>query len=209
MLENRGLKVFTVASGKVTEGIVVEKLSLKNAGVDIPAIIIGEEGRGRERSVLPVQLTDSQYKEWQEKGQVTIFFAEIGKTKAEKPKLFAKYSANTDEKIVCVFRTKIGYRGGNSHTGDRIYNLPDERGDANPVFGPFPGEKLASGSIAQGSAGRMGSGEQLAAMMPKDTIFRTGYSGRLYGGPGAHYYKWDGQKLLSLTWDERVASDLF
>lgn len=198
-------KVFTVSSGTVQEGTVVESLTLKGAGVDIPAIIIGEEGRGRDRGVLPVKLTNGQQKEWQEKGRTTIFFAEVGETKAEKPKLFAKEREDTDEKIICVFRTKIGYRGGNSHTGDRTGEDDNDR----PSFALFPGKELVSGSIAQGTAGRMGSGSQMVAVMPKDTVFRTGYSGRLYGGPGSHYYLWDGEKLLSLTWDERVASDLF
>ena len=45
--------------------------------------------------------------------------------------------------------------------------------------------------------------------MPK-CVFRTTYSGRLYGAPSAHYYSWDGQQLLGgLTWDERCASDIF
>jgi hypothetical protein len=55
----------------------------------------------------------------------------------------------------------------------------------------------------------MGSGEQIVALMSKNVVFRTGYSGRLYGAPSAHYYMWDGEKLLVATWDERVAADLF
>lgn len=203
-------KIFTVSSGSVSEGATVGKLTLKGAGIDIPAIIVGEEGRGRSRGVLPVQLPNGLYKEWQEKGSVTVNAAEVGQTKAGKPKLFVKNGADTDEKIIVVFRTKIGFRGGNSHTGDRTGETEkDMWGDERPKFHPFPGETLVSGVIAQGAAGRMGSGEQLVAVMPKDIVFRTGYSGRLYGGPSAHYYKWDGQQLLALTWDERVASDLF
>jgi hypothetical protein len=203
-------KVYTVSSGSVREGAVVEKLTLKGAGVDIPAIIVGEEGRGRERGVLPVQLTNGQYKEWQEKGSVEIRAAEVGQTKAGKPKLFAKKNADTDEKIICVFLTKIGFRGSNSHTGDRTgETTKDSWGDEHPVFAQFPGEVLVKGVIAQGAAGRMGSGEQLVAVMPKGIVFRTGYGGRLYGAPSAHYYIWDGEQLLSATWEERTAADLF
>ena len=79
----------------------------------------------------------------------------------------------------------------------------------NLFFGDFPGKIIASGHVAQGAAGRAGGGEQLIAVMPKDIVFRTGYSGRLYGGPAAHYYKWDGERLLAATWEERAASDLF
>jgi hypothetical protein len=227
----KSYRVFTIASGQVTEGAVIDTLHLKGAGIDIPAIIIGEEGRGRERGILPVQLTDGQYKEWQEKRCVQIQFAEVGTTKAGKPKLFAKNSASTDEKIICVFRTKIGFRGGNSHTGDRAgwkcskYGC-DASGEGNApetcpkcgangwdgpkiVFKDFPGQIIVKGYIAQGAAGRMGGGEQIIALIPKNVVFRTSYSGRLYGAPGSHYYKWDGSKLLAATWDERAATDLF
>lgn len=205
------MKVYTIESGKVSEGATVVKLALKGAGIEIPAIIVGEEGRGRERGVLPVQLPNGLYKEWQEKGRVEIRAAEVGQTKAGKPKLFAKEGPDADEKIICVFLTKIGFRGSNSHTGDRTgETTKDSWGDERPVFAPFPGEILVRGVIAQGAAGRMGSGEQLVAVMPKGVVFRTGYGGRLYGAPSAHYYSWDGQQLLGgLTWDERCASDIF
>lgn len=209
------MKVYTIESGKVSEGAIVEMLALKGAGIEIPAVIVGEEGRGRERGVLPVQLTNCQYKEWQEKGRVRIMFAEVGTTKAGKPKLLAKDkdSAGNDEKIVCVFRTHIGFRGGNNHTGDRTGEEEyDDWGTkkTRPTFAPFPGEILVRGIIAQGAAGRMGSGEQLVAVMPPKCVFRTTYSGRLYGAPSAHYYCWNGQQLLGgLTWDERCASDIF
>jgi len=206
------MKVYTIESGEVSEGAIVEKLALKGAGIEIPALIVGEDGRGRERGVLPIQLTNGQYKEWQEKGRVRIEFAEVGTTKAGKPKLFVKDSTDTDEKIVCVFRTNIGFRGGNNHTGDRTgEEWYDDWGTkkTRPTFAPFPGEILVRGVIAQGNAGRMGSGDQLVAVMPKG-VFRTTYSGRLYGAPSAHYYCWNGQQLLGgLTWDERCASDIF
>ena len=47
-------RIFTVLEGTVTEGAAVEMLRLSGAGIQIPAIIIGEEGRGRKRGVLPV-----------------------------------------------------------------------------------------------------------------------------------------------------------
>ena len=202
-------KVFTIVSGEVSEGATVERFFLKGAGINIPAILVGEEGRGRQLGVVPVQLTAQQYEEWKEKGFVIIRAAEVGQTKAGKPKLFAKENADTDEKIICVFRTKIGFRGGNSHTGDRIGTTKDSWGDEHPVFAPFPGEILVKGVIAQGIAGRMGAGEQLVAVMPKGVVFRTGYSGRLYGEPAAHYYIWTGRLLLAATWEERQAADLF
>jgi len=250
-------RVFTIKSGTITEGTTVEKFTLKGAGATIPAVLIGEEGRGRELGVLPAQLLPAQQKVWEEKGSVTITAAEVGQTRAGRPKLIANQEADTDEKIITVLRTKIGFRGGNFHTGDRAakwwglhrYCYADAEKAGIPIqnrytaeevreysprimearypgsdptggrwdagferkleFTPFPGEILVEGHIAQGAAGGMGSGSQLIAVMSKDIVFRTSYSGRLYGAPAAHYYVWTGEKLLSATWEERQLADLF
>lgn len=76
-------------------------------------------------------------------------------------------------------------------------------------FHPFPGEIICTGIIAQGAAGRAGSGEQLVAVLPANTVFRTGYSGRLYGSPSAHYYIFRNGQVLSATWKEREVLDVF
>jgi hypothetical protein len=204
------MKVFTVENGKVTEGVRVDTFTLKCAGVSIPAILIGEEGRGRRLGVLPVQLLPDTYAEWKEKGHTYINFAQVGTTKVGKPKLFQTEGTDTTEKCICVFRTMIGFRGGNSHTGDRDGGTEKTYWGAEcPTFHPFPGEILCEGIIAQGDAGRMGSGSQLVAVMPAGIVFRTGYSGRLYGAPSAHYYVYRDGQLLSATWNEREVSGVF
>ena len=204
------MKIFTIESGKVTEGVRVDSFMLKGAGVTIPAITIGEEGRGRKLGVLPVQLLPDTYAEWQEKGYTHIHSATVGTTKSGKPKLFQTEDADTTEKCICVFRTMIGFRGGNSHTGDRDGGTEEDYwGKERLTFHPFPGEVLCEGEIAQGAAGRMGSGSQLIAIMPADIVFRTGYSGRLYGAPRAHYYVYRDGQILSATWEEREVADIF
>jgi len=204
------MKIYTVGNGNVREGATVEVFKLSTVGVEIPAIIVGEEGRGRKLGVLPVQLLPSSYKEWQEEGTVLIHSAKVGQTKAGKPKLIETSGITDTEKCICVFRTQIGYRGGNSHTGDRDGGMKrDYWGAERPTFHPFPGEILCEGIIAQGAAGRMGSGSQLVAIMPADTVFRTGYSGRLYGAPSAHYYLFRDGQLLSATWEEREVAEIF
>ena len=204
------MKLFTIKSGNVTEGIRVDSFTLKGAGITIPAILVGEKGRGRRLGVLPVQLLPSSYKEWQEEGTVSIHSAKIGETKAGKPKLLETSGVTDTEKCICVFRTMIGFRGGNSHTGDRDGGTEkDYWGEEYPTFHPFPGEILCKGEIAQGAAGRMGNGEQLVAIMPANTVFRTGYSGRLYGAPSAHYYIYRDGQILSATWEEREVADIF
>ncbi len=259
-------RVFTIEAGKVTDGARIDTLHLKGAGIDIPVVKIGEEGRGREQAAMPVgnppmvpcpdrgrevyvtaetcgacgvPLGEQQgyTRNHPDKGMARgmLLFAEVGKTKAGKPKFFGGEAPTTEDKIVVVFRTTMGFRGGNSHTGDRVgwrctKEACDARGDGavevpevcpkcgasggwgggpSIEFAEFPGEVLATGIIAEGDAGRMGSGRQLIAVMTKDAVFRTAYSGRLYGKPGSHYYKWDGQKLVSATWQERTTADLF
>jgi len=193
------MRVFTIRSGEVSEGAHVDSFALKGAGVIIPAVLVGEEGRGRRLGILPVQLLPEQYKEWKENGYTYIHSATLGTTKTGRPKLFQIENTDTTDRCICVFRTKIGFRGGNSHTGDR---LGDE-------FLPFPGEVLCEGIIAQGTAGRMGSGSQIVAAMPAGVVFRTAYRGRLYGAPDSHYYIFRDGQLLSATWEEREVADIF
>lgn len=256
MYSYKVFKVFTISAGKVQEGTRVDRFSLQGAGIAIPAVLIGEEGRGRKLGVLPVELLPYQRQEWEEKGSVAIYAARVGQTKSGRPKLIAAEGPDTDEKVIAVLRTPIGFRGSNSHTGDLVderweldrmykdealksgipikdrYTLDEVREFGARItkllygeipnyvredigfcrrlsFAPFPGEILVDGVIAQGDAGRMGSGSQYVALIPKGAVFRTGYSGRLYGKPVAHYYMWDGARLLSATWEERQISDLF
>lgn len=211
------MKVFTIKSGEVSEGATVGKFVL-SGGATAPAILVGEEGRGRGLGAVPVFGTD---------GRVTC--CDVGEMRSGRKKLTASENDDND-KCVIVFRTKIGYRGGNEHTGDRagwecnFYDCPKPSGDGNrPTvcpecgrksdirihFADFPGEIIAEGTIAQGAAGRAGSGQQIVAIMPKGIVFRTGYSGRLYGSPAAHYYVFDGEKITPATWEEREMLDLF
>ncbi len=257
-------RVFTAASGAVEPGAEVGAFSLSGAGVTIPAILIGSEGRGRQLGVLPVAdpprvpCPDRGKEVWTsaeacgrcgaalaaeegkptrrhaDAGEVTgrVLFAEVGSTKAGKPKLFSRPELPAAEKVIVVLRTPMGFRGGNAHTGDRAgwvcgrscgasaegaIEVPEScpgcgaKGYDGPKLrvAEFPGEVICRGVIAEGIAGRMGSGEQLVALIPRGAVFRTAYSGRLYGSPSSHYYKWDGERLLSATWQERVAADIF
>ena len=189
------MKIFTIESGKVFEGGEVITFALKNAGVSIPAIIIGEEGRGRQLGVLPIQLLKENYEKWKNGETVTIYHAKISETKSGRPKLVEMESNSDNNEAIVIFRTKIGFRGSNDHTGD---------GDK-----PFPGKVLVEGVIAQGDAGRMGSGDQLIAVIPKNTVFSTKYYGRLYGSPSEHFYIFDGDKIISVTKEERELIDIF
>jgi len=222
------MKIFTIENGAVTEGAKVINYHLRSSGdITIPAITVGEEGRGRKVGVLPVQLS-ANYQQWQTEGHCWVYNAQLGQTKTGRPKLLALAELEPEEpadNIICVFRTQIGFRGGNAHTGDRVGWHCTTCGAVGPELDPpelcpnghfvnirfaeFPGTILVQGVIAQGTAGAMGSGKQIVAVMPPGKVFRTGYSGRLYGKPAAHYYLWDGFTLQVATWDERQVAELF
>jgi|SanBayMetagenome_1026888.scaffolds.fasta_scaffold62682_1 hypothetical protein len=188
------MKIFTVSNGEVKEYAKIQPFKLKGAGVEIPAIVIGEEGRNREIGILPVDLIDKKTE--------TICLAKLSQTKLGKPKLIETTEDDDSNKIIVVLRTPFGFRGSNNHSGDVL----DKEA---PSFNPFPGEILVKGRKADGLAGNMAYGDQLIAVLPIKTVFSTGYSGRLYGKPGRHYYYHDGNKLLSATWAERETTDCF
>jgi len=219
------MKIFTINSGAVENGAKVDKLVLSQPGVTIAAILVGEKGRGRDLGTLPVADVEPDDR---------IDACELSQTKSGKPKLIPHANEAESQTCLVVFKTKIGFRGGNSHTGDRN-GLHAVRSLLNPItdvsledaqhycqeheihpdnikpagFLPFPGEIICRGSIAQGDAGAMGSGAQIIAVIPRNVVFRTGYSGRLYGAPSAHYYVFNGSKILAATWEERELTEIF
>lgn len=217
--------VYTVENGRVERGATVEALVVKGAGIEIPAIIIGEEGRGRERGVLPVDGVTLAPGTPNPK----VMAAALGTTRTGKPKLLAAEKSTMTEKTLVVFRTTPGFRGGCSHLGDRLgwhcrcgatgTDSPASCPAATPEtaweheviwdFAPFPGEVICQGHIAQGTAGRAGGGPQVIALVPAGVVFRVGRTGRLYGAPGAHYGRWDGENLVVMTRTERDAVDIF
>ena len=274
------MKVFTVESGGVASGAEVQQFVLKGAaGKAIPAVVIGEEGRGRKLGILPVGIPPTPCPE---RGQVQadmacaecgqrrpegvtgewihlssgllpqrIYNADVGTTQSGRPKLIREAVSDLTQCIV-VLRTRPGFRGSTSYTGDRIgwacqvktcKTGPDggcERSSCGYVglrqhcredlpevcprcgeswrdslypptleFLPMPGKKLCEGVVAQGNAGRMGGGMQYVIVLPRNTVLRTYRGGRTYGACSSHYLVFDGEELLRVTWEERIASDIF
>lgn len=203
------MKVFTLNCG-ATAGATVTTFSLQNGAVSIPAIIVGESGRGRSQGVLPVELLPENYKRWQAGERVRIEFAEVITTKSGKPKLKELAElADHAAACICVMPTKYGFRGGNQHTGEQN-GTQEQYGVTTAVFAPFPAlQILAEGQTAQGDAGRMGGGTEYVAVMPERTVFRTAYSGRLYGAPSEHLYWYNNGEMVCGTPEERELADLF
>ena len=243
------MKIFTIDKGS-REGVEIETFEIKSGDIKIPAILIGESGRGRKLGVLPVQLSPENYKKWQEGEKVNIFASKIGETKSGRPKLIeVDASTTTDENVIIVLRTQIGFRGHNTHTGDvasqwweldryfidKIKNneMPLKNKYSNKeknnyhkilkqvcpgedyyfierfTWKDFPGDIICKGQIAQGDAGYAGRGDQYVAVISKNTVFRTAYTGRLYGQPKEHYYVFKEGNVLYATWDERTLTDIF
>lgn len=226
-------RIFTCDDGYVDNYAWVESFQLKGADVTIPAILIGEEGRGRELGVLPVSLSPEMHRHWEAEGKIKIEAASIGQTRRGTPKLLPPNGEPTNEHAILVLRTPIGFRGSNDHTGDRIgwqcthcdhkeYTTddpPDEctncghknysSWDIRLLVKPLEGRILCKGVIAQGAAGRAGWGEQMIILVPRNVVIRTAYSGRRYGAPRAHYWVFNGEKVLCATWQERLISDIF
>jgi hypothetical protein len=193
--------IFEIAQnrGCASVGTQVQRFPLSDQTTVIGAVVVGESGRGRQLGVVPVA-GDAPG----ERGML-LTAASLGQTRASKPRLIPADSATDHSAALVVFRTPIGFRGSNNHTGDRAGTDP---ATGKPTgFLPFPGTVLAQGIIAQGDAGHMGSGVQLVALVPRGSVFRVVLRGRLYGAPDAHYYVFDGQQIRGMTWDERVMID--
>jgi len=47
-------KLFTVCAGVVKDGARIDPLKIEGAGITVPAVVVGETGRGRRQGVLPV-----------------------------------------------------------------------------------------------------------------------------------------------------------
>jgi len=255
--------IFSVADGCVSEGVTVDSFTIKSAQVTLPAILIGEEGRGREMGVLPVHLSAESYRTWQQDGRVRVLSASVGQSRSGRPKLFEGPNPDPSRAIV-VAREPIGFRGWNRYSGRGTeYRLRLEGGDLlggkeaatkileeagysedaarlrvtevdlDTVFRggpyrlsgdpnarikalggmvfceafvqepvPFPGQVLVEGRIAQGAAGRMGSGTQKVFVVKDGDEWVVEYGGRRYGAPHKRIYRFENGKVISLTPEE-------
>jgi hypothetical protein len=191
------MKIFTVGNGDVMEGATVGKVTIKSADVQISAVCVGEEGRGRKFSYIPIQGIDDDTKK--------VTNVKLGETRTGKPKFIAinPEDDNDTNECILVLRHTAGYRGWADITGDRV------KLDSGNLFKDFPGEILVEGAIAQGAAGRMGGNSQYIAKLQKGQVFRIVRGGRLYGNPSSYYGSFDGEKVILVTWQDREAAELW
>lgn len=210
------MKIFTITAPQVTSGALIETFTIKGVGVKIPAILIGEEGRGRKLGVLAVQLLPESQKIWEEKGSVMILDVKLGETKSGATKLIEIEKKDGSGMCVAVLRTGMGFRGSNAHQGDVAEEIENVGFDGEPApttlkYHPFPAYSIiCEGQIAEGLAGNMGSGTQLIATMHANEVFSTFLGGRMYGAPRRHFYQFNGTELVGgLTPESRDLSEVF
>jgi hypothetical protein len=189
------MKIFTVGNGDVMEGAKVGKVTIKSADVQISAICVGEEGRGRKFSYIPISGVQEDQKK--------VTNVKLSETRTGKAKFIVLEDDNDMNECILVLRHTAGYRGSAYVTGDRV-NF-----DSDELFQDFPGEVICEGAIAQGTAGRMGGNSQYIAKLQKGDVFRIKRTGRLYGNPKSYYGCFDGDKLTLVTWQDREAAELW
>ena len=190
-------RVFEVKDNVPQEGCRVQKHALTD-GRTIPAIVVGQSGRGRYLGVTPVMLLPGSASA---EGDRRIQAASIVRQGRVVRLAEADPAQATDEACIAIFRTGIGFRGWNQHSGDVV---PSATAGAKPKILPLPGEVLSVGGIAEGDAGRMGSGEQIVLLMPQGQIVSVYIGGRVYGRPREWFYRFDGASIQYTTAEDRV-----
>jgi hypothetical protein len=183
------MKIFTVINGDVMEGAAARKVTIQAADVEIFAICVGETGKGRLFSYIPISGVNAD--QW-------VKNVKLSKTRTTKPRFIVddnNVDDNNTEECIIVFKHTAGYL-----KGDRV-NLNDPK-----FFRDFPGEILVEGAIAKGATGLMGRTSQYIVKLQKGQVFRIG---SLYENPSSYYGSFDGGKVTLITWQDRKALGLW
>ena len=162
------MKIYEIKEEKI-KSPDVGVFTLSN-GVEIPAITVGEKGRGRQCGVLPVKLRKEKFEEWKKDKKVKIQYATISQTKTHRPKLIENAKNKYEDHVILILRSPIGFRGSNEHKFNRNVTC------------------LVEGVIAQGEAGYMGSGRQYVVVSPVPNKITVSIDGRRYGKPHGYIY---------------------
>ena len=121
------MKIFTIAAGSVKTGGEVVALPLAS-GAKVPAVTVGEEGRGRKLGVLPVTLLPESKALWDSGKNPRIKNVRVGETHAGLPKLIEIDDDGDTSHAVIILATPAGFRGSNSHGEMIMWGLDNEYG---------------------------------------------------------------------------------
>lgn len=181
-------KVYEFHNFKVVSGASVH-WHTKARGDRVPAIVLGELGRGRRLTFVEVDLITSL----EEKPTATRRIQAAALQRMPRfPRLVERDAGATTSVEAClmVAKTPIGHRGYNYHTGEYVGMK-----EGLQAYAPCPAEDLACGEIAQGDAGRAGWGTQHLFLLPRDTLLRIEVYGLTYGDPKIWCFVFNGKNL--------------
>lgn len=162
------MKAFTVTTAS-TPGIQIEK---PTDSVRFPHLLVGERGRNRWAVYVPAEAELTG----------TLLSCSIGKRLGATPKqgmariLRERQSLNGSDRALVHLKVPMGFRGSVTY----------EIGSA---------ELLAEGQIADGAAGRMGSGQELLVILKTGDLVRAHRTGRLYGQESTLVIGFDGEAV--------------
>lgn len=170
------MRIYTVYKDSVSEGARVTTVTLTQ-DVIIPAIAVGESGRGRQRSYIPLKLLDNNNLDDYVVKNVAVGFTKSGRTK------FFEIDEDSDSDIIIIDTNDHGFRGGN------VRHIIDDNG-TELEFGNIDGKItiLAVGISADGMAGRMASSSQIIFKVTPPLTYKVSYTGRMYGQERDYYY---------------------
>lgn len=205
------MKVFTVAGKMNYPGAEVVKLPNYNSEEE--AIVVGSNENGCRMGVL--RFTEPC-------NSKMIYHAEVfgksiyGNSKGPKYLLKATKASKEDKQALVVLRTPVQKGGRNFHTGDRktcvCYTCETEFDVFKDIcsmcgrklkvyYQDFKPSMLTSGTIRDSKKPIFGN--QFVVIVKKNEVFRTAYNGFIYGTAGSHYHWFNGEKIISVTWEER------
>ncbi len=192
------MKVFTIQDNLVSPGAKANSM-LSKSGKRIPIICVGEQQWQEGFRCLPVVLTKEQEALWNGKKNAKIFYTRLMRCK----RLAAIDTyPNSCEHALIVFKGNIGQGGSNSYLGDLKDDLK--------TYDSFPGRILKKGKIGHFYLGKVYTGTQVIAIVPKNTIFSFVKKGQMQEqNKEEYFFYFDGHDIFSMTKAQRLNYSLF
>ena len=199
------MKCFVTDSTPTPDGLL--KPGIRVQLDPYPHIQVGEEGRGRTLVRMPVTLeiaTINPAETDPNGGQVTLLTDARVMRSSESRTIIARAGEFQDARALVLFSYYSGFRG---HSTWEVHAIDDSwlpfpylsRNATEPIdIGPLV-TLIASGTRAEGDAGRMGKSEEHLCVIKAGTLVRFTRDGRTYGGPKILLFLWDGKDFAVTT----------
>ena len=197
----KSYKIFTIYGPIIGDGGWVTVYTLKDKkGHKSTVFSVGKKVHNGTFAFIHVALLKEAYHEFKQNGTTCVCFAKIGKTKSGNDlKLFQTNGENIsrDKAIIIVSPLDDLIK---SYTGDRdpFFSLHNQK------FLIFPGQILKSGKIPYKEGDKIYYDHPRIFTIEKNQIFCIEYANYFTNNI---YYWFDGEKLIGLSWDERLIYD--